>query len=59
MHFFEFFEILKDLLTGLTRMHLAHLVHRDLKPANILIMNKKYYLVDYGEGLNLYYDNKK
>ena len=36
MDFFNFFPLLKDLLTGLTRMHLANLVHRDLKPANIL-----------------------
>ena len=32
MNFFNIFILIKDLLTGLTRMHLANLVHRDIKP---------------------------
>ena len=40
-------------------MDLSFLAHRDLKPANILVKNKKYFLADYGEGLNLFNDAKK
>ena len=44
---------------GLTRMNLSFLAHRDLKPANILVKDNIYYLADYGEGLNLFFDSKK
>ena len=59
MEYFALFSLFKDGLIGLTRMVLSFLAHRDLKPANILVKDGKYYLADYGEGLNLFYDAKK
>ena len=59
LEFFTLFSLFKDGLIGLTRMNLSFLAHRDLKPANILVKDSKYYLADYGEGLNLFYDAKK
>ena len=57
--FFTLIQLLKDVLVGLTRMDLSFLAHRDLKPDNILVYNNRFYLADYGEGLNLFYDSKK
>ncbi len=40
-------------------MHKRHLVHRDIKPLNILVMDEKTYVIsDYGEGMNLHYQEK-
>ncbi len=56
MHFLEFVPILRDSILGLIFMHLNNIAHRDIKPGNIMKMNKnRYCIADYGEGVNLNY----
>ena len=39
-------------------MHINNIVHRDLKPGNIMAINSnRFVLADYGEGLNLSYED--
>ena len=37
-------------------MFLNNITHRDIKPENIFKVIGKYYLADYGGGINLYYE---
>ncbi len=57
--FFEFFSIFRDSILGLVFMHINNIAHRDIKPGNIMKMsNKRYVIVDYGEGVNLTYQEQ-
>ena len=57
--FFEFFSIFRDSILGLVFMHINNIAHRDIKPGNIMKMSdKRYVIVDYGEGVNLTYQEQ-
>ncbi len=57
--FFEFFPIFRDSILGLVFMHINNIAHRDIKPGNIMKMSdKRYVIVDYGEGVNLTYQEQ-
>ena len=59
MAFFEFFPIFRDSILGLIFMHINNIAHRDIKPANIMKMeDNRYLIVDYGEGINLTYQEQ-
>ncbi len=59
MTLFEFFPILKDSILGLVFMHINNIAHRDIKPGNIMKMNdNRYVIVDYGEGINVTYQEQ-
>ena len=56
--FKELFPIFKDTIFALVYMILSNIVHRDIKPENIMKINNKYYLADYGTGVNLQNESK-
>ena len=40
-------------------MHINNIVHRDLKPGNVMAINSnRFVLADYGEGLNLTFEDE-
>ncbi len=44
---------------GLLFMHINNIAHRDIKPGNIMLMDgDRYVIVDYGEGVNLTYQEQ-
>ena len=55
---FRLLQLFKNILIGITRMHLSKIVHGDIKPSNIMKKGNIFYLADYGEGLNLFYISK-
>ncbi len=55
----SFFPIFRDCILGLTFIHNKSIAHRDIKPDNIMKINdNSYKLADYGEGINLSFNQK-
>jgi len=46
----------KDTILGLVYLSLCNLTHRDIKPENIIRIGDRYYLMDYGLGINLSFE---
>ena len=50
---------MRDSILGICFMHAKSIAHRDIKPQNVLKLGPNDYAIgDYGEGLNLNYQEK-
>ena len=53
------YPLFRDAILCLSYMHNANIAHRDIKPENLMMAYKDtYQLADYGEGINLNYEQK-
>ena len=59
LSFLELHSVYKDIVTGIVYMHSQNLAHLDIKPENFLLINERYYLSDFGTGLDLHYEEKR
>ena len=59
LNFLELHCIYKDIIIGIAYIHSQNLAHLDIKPENFLFIDGKYYLSDFGTGLDMHYEEKK
>ena len=55
----ELHSVTKDIILAICYMHTQNLAHLDVKPGNFLLIDDKYYLSDFGTGVDMHYEEKK